>query len=67
VTISAGTDAGNIGTIHGSRAIREFQLMKEAGLTRCRFQMRDSQRRETFRGDTGARVGKLENAVSPIL
>jgi len=33
VTIAAGTDAGNIGTIHGPALFREFQLMKEAGLT----------------------------------
>src|SRR4029079_1126050 len=33
VTIAAGTDAGNIGTIHGPSLFREFQLMKEAGLT----------------------------------
>src|SRR5439155_17178787 len=32
-TIAAGTDAGNIGTIHGPAIFREFQLMKEAGLT----------------------------------
>jgi hypothetical protein len=28
VTIAAGTDAGNIGTIHGPALFREFQLMK---------------------------------------
>src|SRR5205085_10180797 len=33
VTIAAGTDAGNIGTIHGPALFREFQLMKQAGLT----------------------------------
>src|SRR3982074_2761817 len=33
VTLAAGTDAGNIGTIHGPALYREFQLMKEAGLT----------------------------------
>src|SRR5215475_7229197 len=31
ITIAAGTDAGNIGTIHGPALFREFQLMKEAG------------------------------------
>jgi hypothetical protein len=31
VTIAPGTDAGNIGTIHGPALFREFQLMKEAG------------------------------------
>jgi len=33
VTIAAGTDAGNIGTIHGPALFREFQLMKEGGLS----------------------------------
>ena len=33
VIIAAGTDAGNIGTIHGPAIYREFALMKEAGLT----------------------------------
>ncbi len=33
VPIAAGTDAGNIGTIHGPALFREFQLMREAGLT----------------------------------
>ena len=33
VCIAAGTDAGNIGTIHGPAIFREFALMKEAGLT----------------------------------
>src|SRR5690348_1425619 len=34
VTIAAGTDAGNVGTIHGPALFREFQLMKQAGLDR---------------------------------
>lgn len=33
IPIAAGTDAGNIGTIHGPAIFREFALMKEAGLT----------------------------------
>jgi imidazolonepropionase-like amidohydrolase len=33
IPIAAGTDAGNIGTIHGPALFREFQLMHEAGLT----------------------------------
>src|SRR5438045_9400389 len=33
VMIAAGTDAGNIGTIHGPALFREFELMKQAGLT----------------------------------
>lgn len=33
VAVAAGTDAGNIGTLHGSSLHREFELMAEAGLT----------------------------------
>ncbi|WP_245846063.1 amidohydrolase family protein [Longibacter salinarum] len=33
VTIAAGTDAGNIGTLHGPSLSREFELMRAAGLT----------------------------------
>ncbi|HSP45207.1 MAG TPA: amidohydrolase family protein, partial [Chthoniobacterales bacterium] len=33
ITIAAGTDAGNFGTIHGPALFREFQLMRQAGLT----------------------------------
>lgn len=33
VAIAAGTDAGNIGTLHGPAIFREFQLMAESGLT----------------------------------
>ena len=33
VTIAAGTDAGNIGTLHGPSIFREFELMTEAGLS----------------------------------
>lgn len=33
VTIAAGTDAGNIGTLHGPSLFREFELMAEAGLS----------------------------------
>lgn len=33
VTIAAGTDAGNIGTLHGPALHRELELMAQAGLT----------------------------------
>jgi imidazolonepropionase-like amidohydrolase len=33
VVIAAGTDAGNIGTLHGPSMHRELELMAEAGLT----------------------------------
>lgn len=33
IIIAAGTDAGNIGTLHGPSIFREFELMSNAGLT----------------------------------
>src|SRR5918996_245732 len=33
ITIAAGSDAGNIGTLHGPALHRELELMVEAGLT----------------------------------
>ena len=33
ITIAMGTDAGNIGTVHGPSVFREMAMMKEAGLT----------------------------------
>ena len=62
VTIAAGTDAGNIGTIHGPALFREFQLMKEAGLTPMQIlQCATANAAKLFGGESGARVGKLEN------
>src|SRR5215216_5831439 len=62
VTIAAGTDAGNIGTIHGPALFREFQLMKEAGLTSMQIlQCATANGAKLFGGETGTRVGKLEN------
>jgi imidazolonepropionase-like amidohydrolase len=62
VTIAAGTDAGNIGTIHGPALFREFQLMKEAGLTPMQIlQCATANAAKLFGGDTGAHVGKIEN------
>jgi imidazolonepropionase-like amidohydrolase len=62
VTIAAGTDAGNIGTIHGAALFREFQLMKEAGLTPMQIlQCATANAAKLFGGDTGARIGKIEN------
>jgi imidazolonepropionase-like amidohydrolase len=61
VTIAAGTDAGNIGTIHGPALFREFQLMKEAGLTPMQIlQCATANAAKLFGGDTGAHIGKLE-------
>jgi len=62
VTIAAGTDAGNIGTIHGPALFREFQLMKEAGLTPMQIlQCTTANASKLFGGDTGAHLGKIEN------
>lgn len=33
ITVAMGTDAGNIGTVHAASVYREFELMKQAGLT----------------------------------
>src|SRR4051794_1389411 len=61
VTIAAGTDAGNIGTIHGPGLFREFQLMKEAGLTPMQIlQCATSNAAQLFGGETGAHLGKIE-------
>jgi imidazolonepropionase-like amidohydrolase len=60
VTIAAGTDAGNIGTIHGPALFREFQLMKEAGLTPMQIlQCATGNAAKLFGGDTGAHIGKV--------
>ncbi|HEV8618713.1 MAG TPA: amidohydrolase family protein [Candidatus Udaeobacter sp.] len=62
VTIAAGTDAGNIGTIHGPALFREFQLMKEAGLTPTQIlQCATANAAKLFGGETGAHIGKIEN------
>ena len=61
VTIAAGTDAGNIGTIHGPALFREFQLMKEAGLTPMQIlQCTTVNAAKTFGGETGAKIGAIE-------
>src|SRR5881397_191472 len=62
VTIAAGTDAGNVGTIHGPALFREFQLMKQAGLTPMQIlQCATANAAKLFGGETGARIGKIEN------
>jgi imidazolonepropionase-like amidohydrolase len=60
VTIAAGTDAGNIGTIHGPALFREFQLMKEAGLTSMQIlQCATVNGAKLFGGDVGAHIGQI--------
>src|ERR1700746_2478460 len=62
VTIAAGTDAGNVGTIHGPALFREFQLMKEAGLTNMQIlQCATANAAKLLGGDTGAHIGKIDN------
>ena len=62
VIIAAGTDAGNIGTIHGPAIFREFQLMKEAGLTPMQIlQCATANAAKLFGGETGAHLGKIDN------
>jgi hypothetical protein len=62
VTIAAGTDAGNIGTIHGPALFREFQLMKEAGLTPMQvLQCATANGAKLFGGETGAHIGSIES------
>jgi imidazolonepropionase-like amidohydrolase len=62
VTIAAGTDAGNIGTIHGPALFREFQLMKEAGLTPMQIlQCATANAARLFGGDVGAKLGSVDS------
>ena len=61
VTIAAGTDAGNIGTIHGPALFREFQLMKEAGLTNMQIlQCATENAAKLFGGEVGSHIGSIE-------
>lgn len=60
ITIATGTDAGNIGTIHGPSIFREFQLMHEAGLTPMQIlACTTANGAKTFGGETGARIGAI--------
>ena len=61
VPIATGTDAGNIGTIHGPSIFREFQLMREAGLTPMQIlHCTTANGARTFGGQTGAKLGAVE-------
>jgi imidazolonepropionase-like amidohydrolase len=60
IPIAAGTDAGNIGTIHGPALFREFQLMKEAGLTPMQIlKSATATAAQAFGGETGAKIGTI--------
>ena len=61
ITIAAGTDAGNIGTIHGPALFREFQLMQEAGLDPWQIlQATTMNAAKFFGGPMGNEIGRLE-------
>jgi imidazolonepropionase-like amidohydrolase len=61
ITIATGTDAGNIGTIHGPAIFREFQLMKQAGLTPMQIlQCTTANAAKVFGGETGGKIGALQ-------
>ena len=64
VTIAAGTDAGNIGTIHGPALFREFQLMHEAGLTPMQIlQCATANAAKLFGGEIGAHIGRIDRGA----
>jgi imidazolonepropionase-like amidohydrolase len=61
VTIATGTDAGNIGTLHGPAIFREFQLMKQAGLSPMQIlQCTTANAARVFGGDTGPKIGSIK-------
>ncbi|MEP6809260.1 MAG: amidohydrolase family protein [Chthoniobacterales bacterium] len=61
IPIATGTDAGNIGTIHGPALFRELQLMREAGLSPMQIlKCTTSNAAAAFGGKTGADIGALE-------
>ena len=61
ITIASGTDAGNIGTIHGPALFREFQLMREAGLSPMQIlKCTTANAARVFGGATGPELGAIE-------
>jgi imidazolonepropionase-like amidohydrolase len=58
IPVAMGTDAGNIGTLHGPSVFREMSLMQQAGLTPL----------EVLRSATvyGAKAARHENDVGII-
>ena len=62
IPIATGTDAGNIGTIPGPAIFREFQLMKEAGLSPMEIlRCTTATAARVFGGETGAKIGAAES------
>ena len=61
IPIATGTDAGNIGTIHGPALFREFQLMRDAGLTPMQIlRCTTATAARVFGGETGGKLGAIE-------
>lgn len=61
IPIATGTDAGNIGTIHGPSIFREFQLMREAGLTPMQIlHCTTAVAARAFGGQAGPKLGAVE-------
>ncbi|HMJ05716.1 MAG TPA: amidohydrolase family protein [Chthoniobacterales bacterium] len=61
IPIAAGTDAGNIGTLHGPALFREFQLMIAAGLSPMQIlKSATANAARVFGGATGAKIGAIE-------
>ena len=69
ITVATGTDAGNIGTIHGPALFREFQLMKEAGLSPMQIlqcttangaKVFDATGGSSFRSSPAPRIGTIK-------
>ncbi|HET9047002.1 MAG TPA: amidohydrolase family protein, partial [Casimicrobiaceae bacterium] len=58
IPIAMGTDAGNIGTVHGPSVFREMAAMHDAGLTPL----------EVLRAATvgGARAARMENEIGRV-
>lgn len=61
ILIATGSDAGNIGTIPGPSIFREFQLMKEAGLTPMQIlACSTANAARTFSAQAGPKLGAIE-------
>jgi imidazolonepropionase-like amidohydrolase len=60
IPVAMGTDAGNIGTLHGPSVFREMALMQEAGLTPL-----EVLRSATFNGAKAARREKDIGMIAP--
>ncbi|HSH38592.1 MAG TPA: amidohydrolase family protein [Chthoniobacterales bacterium] len=61
IPTATGTDAGNIGTIHGPSIFREFQLMREAGLTPMQIlRCTTANGARAFGGRKGSKLGAVE-------